>query len=761
MRSIRRPLLRLGPALVCALLLTFLALAGVQAAPPATGGSWETVDARPLAGQRITALLADARGVLWAGTEERGLAAWDGRTWRTYGVPDGLPDDRVAALFADRQGRLWASTGTGLGYIPPGGSFQPIPLKGRRLLPILAIGEAEDGAILLGGAAGLSVWRPTTGVQAVPQLLRLDVLAIRTGRNGTTWLGTTDGVWRSAGGGWQRERAGRTAGPDGRIAAIAEGADGVISVVGDAGAWQLKSGAWQKLPAPPVGEPRAIAALDGTTWIGGTQGLAGGQGDIWQGYDPAVLPAAGVTSLAADRDGRLWVGTTGGLAAHRRDTGAPAIAITGINGRAPEDGSVQLLIDRIEQVQVSLDDQATPADRLLIFTRLDGVDDAPRLLQPSERLDPRTLIAYANRRLAPGAYVLRAWTQDDAFNRSPEARVTVVVPDLKHGPAGLAVSSQLMVALLVGLALVVTAGVTTGAASRTRRRRSAWEARSAAEHVRSIAERRAELYAEPLPIRNEQVEEAIAALQMRGVLLLGGEGMGKTETLGQIASDLANRAGGMLFAAAPLDLAGTPGEALFYGLARAALEALQPLSAGARPRLHWSEGAVAGYGEQEFSADLGVMLGWLQQQARRRVVLVFLLDNAGALDGYDGQHRDAFRRLVVAASAPSSPVRLVLAAESAPAVVEGFADLFHTVQLTPLSQAAGIQLLRQGARGLVDWEQDAERAAVARAGEAPRRWPRSAGPRRGPRWRMTGCTLRCRTFLRIRSCATRTSSGPM
>jgi hypothetical protein len=116
-----------------------------------------------------------------------------------------------------------------------------------------------------------------------------------------------------------------------------------------------------------------------------------------------------------------------------------------------------------------------------------------------------------------------------------------------------------------------------------------------------------------------------------------------------------------------------------------------------------------------------VLLAWLQPQLGRRLLLVFLLDNADALDGYEGRQSDAFRRLVVAASGANSSVRLVLAAESAPQAVAGFVDLFHTMVLAPLDPRAAARLLVEGSSGVIDWEPDAEQAAIVQAGGSPGR----------------------------------------
>ncbi|MDQ3261767.1 MAG: regulator, partial [Pseudomonadota bacterium] len=62
----------------------------------------------------IVSLVVDRNGVVWAGTWGGGLSRFDGATWKTYTVQDGLPGNHVFMLHLDAKGALWIGTNNGL-----------------------------------------------------------------------------------------------------------------------------------------------------------------------------------------------------------------------------------------------------------------------------------------------------------------------------------------------------------------------------------------------------------------------------------------------------------------------------------------------------------------------------------------------------------------------------------------------------------------------------------------------------------------------
>ncbi len=109
--------------------------------------------------QHIYSLAIEPNGDVWAGTWGAGLSRFDGKTWRTFTVADGLPSNHVFALHTDEAGRLWIGTNRGLA-IRDGGEFTLYgPESGLNVQSIFAIATSGD-AVWVGGFGGVT-WFPS------------------------------------------------------------------------------------------------------------------------------------------------------------------------------------------------------------------------------------------------------------------------------------------------------------------------------------------------------------------------------------------------------------------------------------------------------------------------------------------------------------------------------------------------------------------------------------------------------------------------
>jgi ligand-binding sensor domain-containing protein len=112
--------------MLCVLIFAILspAIASSEQLPIKT---YTTADG--LAQNAVNRIVRDSRGFLWFCTEE-GLSRFDGYTFTTYGVEQGLPSGRVTDLLETREGEYWVSCAGGLCRFNPLG--KPLALVTSR-----------------------------------------------------------------------------------------------------------------------------------------------------------------------------------------------------------------------------------------------------------------------------------------------------------------------------------------------------------------------------------------------------------------------------------------------------------------------------------------------------------------------------------------------------------------------------------------------------------------------------------------------------
>ena len=261
----------------------------------------------------VTAILQDATGFMWFGTQE-GLNRYDGYRFEVLyhrrGDPDTLCNDWIQTLHQDATGALWAGTqGGGLNRLDPAtGAWRCV----RH--------DAADGATL-----------SDDRIQAVLE-----------DAGGALWIATTDaGLNRCAAGGAPCERfrhdpADPTSLADDRVRALAEDHLGNLWV-GTLGGLNLFDRATETFvryrhdPALPssLADDRVRSLLEdgaGRLWVGTFAGLDRFDRAAYafehfrhDPGDPASLSENCVRVLFEDHAGRLWVGTDGGLNLLRPD----------------------------------------------------------------------------------------------------------------------------------------------------------------------------------------------------------------------------------------------------------------------------------------------------------------------------------------------------------------------------------------------------------------------------------------------------------
>jgi signal transduction histidine kinase/DNA-binding response OmpR family regulator/streptogramin lyase len=257
-----------------------------------------------LANDAVHAFAELADGTLFLATRGGGLSRFDGRSFETLTVADGLPSDDLYALLV-RRGELLVGSDSGMGIcaLPAGRPCRVLSEKNG--LPddgIRYLFEDREGTLWIGAEGGLS------------RLSREDVLS----------YGEAEGL------------------PDGHVYALeSDGAGGVFVgtvnglahlELGAAGAPRVRI--WREPDGLPANWVWALVRdRRGDLWIGGERGvsrLKNGRFESWSVADG--LAGDYVTGLCEDRRGAIWVASIEGVSRIDPATagGAPEITAFGV-----------------------------------------------------------------------------------------------------------------------------------------------------------------------------------------------------------------------------------------------------------------------------------------------------------------------------------------------------------------------------------------------------------------------------------------------
>jgi ligand-binding sensor domain-containing protein/signal transduction histidine kinase len=334
---------------------------------------------------RITALYHDAGSNLWVGTGQEGLK-WRDPATGTFVSYRSMPldrhsmsDNQVGAIWVDRTGTLWVGTqfdGVNRVDLASGGfsrfTWTPGQVGGIGSNKVRAIVGARDGWLWIGTTAGgLTRFQPATGRgehfrhTSAPGSLPDDTVSSLAMAGGKLWIGTQTGLC------WFDKASGRFVpvplGGDldtSLVYALHTGRDGTLWIVTRNGLYARKPDgglqSWHHDPKDPgsLGEDFGFTALEdrhGAIWVGTDSGLdrLDRKTNTFTHYrhdpsDPDSLRHNRIYSLHESARGELWVGTAGGL--HRMETRpgrAPRFRLMPVSGTLPaapiggilEDGS--------------------------------------------------------------------------------------------------------------------------------------------------------------------------------------------------------------------------------------------------------------------------------------------------------------------------------------------------------------------------------------------------------------------------------------
>jgi len=321
-----------------------------------------------LANNTVYRIVCDSRGFLWFCTFE-GLSRFDGYSFRTFGIEQGLPGPVVNDLLETREGVYWVATAAGLCRFNPRGIAQPYVQSGGQESTINAMftvyfpdedARSRNVTTLLEDSAG-EIWCGTgRGLYRLEQqgsevkFRKID-LGVTTGiaaliedRRGGLCVGTGQGIYRLLADGRVEHYQQSHGLPHNIVYSLLEDREGTIWAGTQRGLCRFVSHSdtsrkvvartyTEKEGLPTLWVFRLFQASDGSLWAGGTGGLvqfiptADGQDYRFRAYaKPHGLSYQEVTSLAEDHNGNLWLGMSNG--------GAAKIARSGITSFGETDG---------------------------------------------------------------------------------------------------------------------------------------------------------------------------------------------------------------------------------------------------------------------------------------------------------------------------------------------------------------------------------------------------------------------------------------
>ena len=275
-----------------------------------------------LAGQTVITLLQDRAGTVWAGAfggpTGKLCAVRNGNT-TCYG-DDGKLGGAVAALYEDRDGSLWVGAATGLWRWNPGlpTRYLATPIPSHQSLT-----QGDHGSGLIVAVNSL---RQIAGTNVSDYSLHgmpspLTATSVLRDRNGGLWIGTAaHGILHSYEGKTSQFTHSDGLSSD-EVYALFEDREGTIWVGTSDGLDQFRELPVTSLSAKEglssATATAVLAARDGSVWIGSADGLnrwKDGHATIYRRRSDPGLPDDEIQSLFEDERGRIWVSGTHGLA---------------------------------------------------------------------------------------------------------------------------------------------------------------------------------------------------------------------------------------------------------------------------------------------------------------------------------------------------------------------------------------------------------------------------------------------------------------
>jgi signal transduction histidine kinase/ligand-binding sensor domain-containing protein len=323
----------------------------------------------------VADLLESRDGTYWVATDGGGVVrfrpeAAAERPFTALSVGADSASSKVSRLVQDARGTIWAGTMGGVFRRDDrSGAFLPVPLGlgiPDRSVRVWALAPAADGAVWVGHDHGLS----RVSADGEPENYAIqptpagdNVWELRFDRGGRLWIAHERTIAALV----PPSSSVRGRGPRPPWTVLLEGrqavnADGSVRLPAEPGQ-AVRYGRAEGLFGPAAGA--LLEAADGTIWIG-NQGVSSFDGRRIRSYSTAHgLPDSAVISLGEDREGAIWMGT--------RTRGAVKLSRYDIESRSVSPGTGDEAVTSFLEDGAGLIHGVSPSGRMRRFEANGGV----------------------------------------------------------------------------------------------------------------------------------------------------------------------------------------------------------------------------------------------------------------------------------------------------------------------------------------------------------------------------------------------------
>ncbi len=272
-----------------------------------------------LAQSQVYTMIEDHNGYLWMGTQGGGLCRFDGTTFISFTLKDGLANNYIEALLVDGS-NIWIGTRNGLS-IYDGLNFKSYSLQKGQQHIVTSFYRLEENKMLVGTNKGVYVFDGKSFYkdEAFKRLRSAYITGFLKDQNGVLWVTTKSGILSVSANETQFYNQNEALVNE-EVTSVSEDKNGNIwfGTFGGVAIWNGKE--FQNInQADGLGSDFVLeifTADDGKIWIG-TQnaGIS-----IWNSVDSTFqylndttgLCNNHVRSILQDNWGDIWIGTSGG-----------------------------------------------------------------------------------------------------------------------------------------------------------------------------------------------------------------------------------------------------------------------------------------------------------------------------------------------------------------------------------------------------------------------------------------------------------------